>query len=52
MTFKRLNREGVVSTTAVRGAGHNDTYLVGGEAYWRTIADFLETVGRGPVAEP
>ena len=37
---------------AIRGAGHNDTYLVGGEAYWRTIADFLETVGRGPVAEP
>jgi hypothetical protein len=37
---------------AIRGAGHNDTYLVGGEAYWRAIADFLETVGRGPVAEP
>ena len=37
---------------AIRGAGHNDTYLVGGEAYWRTIADFVETVGRGPVAEP
>ena len=32
---------------AIRGAGHNDTYLVGGEAYWQTIADFLETVGRG-----
>ena len=37
---------------AIRGAGHNDTYLVGGEAYWRAIADFMETVGRGPVAEP
>jgi fermentation-respiration switch protein FrsA (DUF1100 family) len=36
---------------AIRGAGHNDTYLVGGEAYWRTIADFLETVGPGTVAE-
>jgi fermentation-respiration switch protein FrsA (DUF1100 family) len=36
---------------AIRGAGHNDTYLVGGEAYWRTIADFLDTVGRGPAAE-
>ena len=32
---------------AIPGAGHNDTYLVGGEAYWRTIADFLEAVGRG-----
>ena len=29
---------------AIPGAGHNDTYLVGGEAYWRTIADFLESV--------
>ncbi len=36
---------------AIRGAGHNDTYLVGGEAYWRTIADFLETVGPRTVAE-
>jgi fermentation-respiration switch protein FrsA (DUF1100 family) len=36
---------------AIPGAGHNDTYLVGGEAYWRTIADFLETVGPGTVAE-
>ena len=32
---------------AIPGAGHNDTYLVGGEAYWRTIADFLEGVGSG-----
>ena len=29
---------------AIPGAGHNDTYLVGGEAYWRTIADFLDAV--------
>jgi hypothetical protein len=29
---------------AIPGAGHNDTYLVGGEAYWRTIGDFLEAV--------
>ena len=36
---------------AIPGAGHNDTYLVGGEAYWRTIAAFLESVGRGPGAE-
>jgi len=38
--------------SAIRGAGHNGTYLVGGEAYWQAIADFLETVGRGPGAEP
>jgi len=29
---------------AIPGAGHNDTFYVGGEAYWRAIADFLETV--------
>jgi fermentation-respiration switch protein FrsA (DUF1100 family) len=27
---------------AIPGASHNDTYLVGGEAYWRAIAEFLE----------
>jgi len=27
---------------AIPGATHNDTYFVGGEAYWRAIADFLE----------
>jgi uncharacterized protein len=27
---------------AIPGAGHNDTYLVGGDAYWREVADFLE----------
>jgi len=26
---------------AISGAGHNDTYLVGGEAYWNAVADFL-----------
>ncbi len=26
---------------AIPGAGHNDTYFVGGEAYWQAIADFL-----------
>jgi fermentation-respiration switch protein FrsA (DUF1100 family) len=30
---------------AVPGAGHNDTFLVGGETYWREVADFLEGVG-------
>jgi uncharacterized protein len=29
---------------AIRGASHNDTYIVGGEAYWRAVSDFLETV--------
>jgi uncharacterized protein len=33
---------------AIPGAGHNDTYVVGGAAYWRTIGDFLQTLGRGP----
>jgi fermentation-respiration switch protein FrsA (DUF1100 family) len=35
---------------AIPGAGHNDTFYVGGEAYWRTIADFLDDVKRGPSA--
>ncbi len=29
---------------AIPGAGHNDTYLVGGEAYWAAVRDFLETL--------
>ena len=28
----------------IPGAGHNDTYVVGGDAYWRTLAEFLEAV--------
>jgi fermentation-respiration switch protein FrsA (DUF1100 family) len=32
---------------AIPGAGHNDTYLVGGAAYWHVISDFLDAVGRG-----
>jgi pimeloyl-ACP methyl ester carboxylesterase len=31
---------------AIPGAGHNDTFYVGGDAYWRVISDFLESVGR------
>jgi fermentation-respiration switch protein FrsA (DUF1100 family) len=27
---------------SIPGAGHNDTYIVGGDAYWRTVADFVE----------
>ena len=26
---------------AIPGAGHNDTFVVGGDAYWQAIADFL-----------
>ena len=29
---------------AIPGASHNDTYVVGGEAYWRAIAEFLEAI--------
>jgi fermentation-respiration switch protein FrsA (DUF1100 family) len=25
------------------GAGHDDTYIVGGDAYWGTISSFMET---------
>ena len=29
---------------AIPGASHNDTYVVGGEAYWSAVAGFLETL--------
>ena len=29
---------------AIPGAGHNDTYVVGGEAYWHALRDFLEAL--------
>ena len=32
---------------AIPSAGHNDTYFVGGDAYWRVIAEFLDGVERG-----
>jgi hypothetical protein len=36
---------------AISGAGHNDTYIVGGDAYWAAVLDFLATLpparGRG-----
>lgn len=28
----------------IPGAGHNDTYIVGGEAYWDAVGDFLRTL--------
>jgi uncharacterized protein len=29
---------------AIPGAGHNDTYLAGGEPYWRALEDFVAGV--------
>jgi pimeloyl-ACP methyl ester carboxylesterase len=34
----------------IPGAGHNDTYVAGGEAYWRALADFLDVLA--PAADP
>jgi len=31
---------------AIPGAGHNDTYVVGGAAYWQALTDFLDGVRR------
>jgi fermentation-respiration switch protein FrsA (DUF1100 family) len=31
----------------IPGTGHSDTYVAGGEAYWRALADFLESVRPG-----
>ena len=31
----------------VRGAGHNDTYLVGGETYFRRLATFVGNLTSG-----
>ncbi len=31
---------------AIPGAGHNDTYIVGGAAYWKALSDFLDGVRR------
>ena len=33
---------------AIRGAGHNDTYIVGGEGYFRTIEGFIEKLEADP----
>jgi pimeloyl-ACP methyl ester carboxylesterase len=32
---------------AIPHAGHNDTYLVGGDAYWEVVRDFLDTLTTG-----
>jgi hypothetical protein len=29
---------------AIPGAGHNDTYVTGGDAYWRALREFLESL--------
>jgi fermentation-respiration switch protein FrsA (DUF1100 family) len=36
----------------IRGAGHNDTFEVGGEAYWRQWREFLERQVPAPPREP
>ena len=30
----------------ILGAGHNDTYLVGGKAYWDAMSSFIDRLGR------
>ena len=35
---------------AIPGASHNDTYLVGGEAYWRVLREFLRDTAPEPSA--
>ena len=32
----------------IAGADHNDTYITGGEAYWRALADFLGSLPPPP----
>jgi uncharacterized protein len=34
---------------AIPGAGHNDTYRAGGEAYWRALGEFLDSL---PASSP
>jgi fermentation-respiration switch protein FrsA (DUF1100 family) len=31
----------------VRGAGHNDTFIVGGDAYFEAVKDFIERAAAG-----
>ena len=33
---------------AIPGAGHNDTYAVGGDGYWAAVAAFLESLDERP----
>ena len=33
---------------AIPGAGHNDTYVTGGEGYWRAVGAFLESLDERP----
>lgn len=35
----------------IRNAGHNDTYVVGGDAYFTALADFISAVGRNQTTE-
>ncbi len=36
----------------VRGAGHNDTFIVGGDAYFATVKDFIERAAAGRIKAP
>lgn len=33
---------------AIPGASHNDTYIAGGEPYWRVLKEFLESLAASP----
>ena len=33
----------------VRGAGHNDTFIVGGDAYFKAVKDFIERAAAGAI---
>lgn len=37
---------------AIPGASHNDTYVVGGDAYWQALGDFLEGLPSEPEGLP
>jgi hypothetical protein len=37
---------------AIPGAGHNDTYVSGGEAYWRALGEFLESLRASDPSAP
>ena len=34
------------SSTPYLAQGHNDTYLVGGKAYWDAMDSFIDRLGR------
>jgi fermentation-respiration switch protein FrsA (DUF1100 family) len=36
----------------IAGADHNDTYVTGGDAYWRALASFIEGIGERQSPKP